>query len=102
MILKNFVKDFRPFFNLPFISTIIEKVIATRLLDHMSENDSMNRLQSAYWKGHSTETALLRVHHIVSAADQGYGVGLILIDLSAALDTVDHTILFTFLESYIG
>ena len=69
----------------------------------MTENDLMDPLQSAYRKGHSTETALLRVHNdIVSAVDKGHGVCLILLDLSAAFDTVDHTILLTFLEQHIG
>ena len=93
----------RPVSNLSFLSKVIEKVIASRLLDHMTENDLMDPLQSAYRKGHSTETALLRVHNdIVSAVDKGHGVCLILLDLSAAFDTVDHTILLTFLEQHIG
>ena len=63
----------------------------------------MDQYQSAYRKGHSTETALVRVHNdIVSAVDKGCGVCLILLDLSAAFDTVDHTILCTFLENHIG
>ena len=69
----------------------------------MKENDLLDPMQSAYRKGHSTETALLRVHNdIVSAVDKGHGVCLILLDLSAAFDTVDHTILLTFLEEHIG
>ena len=91
---REILKNFRPVSNLSFLSKIIEKVIAARLLDHMTENNLMDPLQSAYRKGHSTETALLRVHNdIVSAVDKGNGVGLILLDLSAAFDTVDHTIL---------
>jgi len=100
---KEVLKNFRPVSNLSFLSKVIEKVVAARLVDHMSENRLMDPFQSAYRKGHSTETALLRVHNdIVSAVDKGRGVCLILLDLSAAFDTVDHTILLTFLEEYIG
>ena len=96
-------KNYRPVSNLSFLSKVIEKVVAARLLEHMSENNLLDPMQSAYRKGHSTETALLRVHNdILSAVDKGNGVGLILLDLSAAFDTVDHTIFLTFLEDCIG
>lgn len=89
--------------NLAFLSKVIEKVVASRLLDHMEANNLLDPMQSAYRKGHSTETALLRVHDdIVSAVDKGHGVCLVLLDLSAAFDTVDHTILLTFLEEHMG
>ena len=69
----------------------------------MRENNLLDPMQSVYRSGHSTETALLRVHSdIVSAIDKGRGVFLILLDLSAAFDTVDHTILLSFLKDYIG
>ena len=63
----------------------------------------MDPFQLAHREGHSTETAPVRVHNdIVSAVDQGHGVCLILLDLSTAFDTVDHTILCTFLDDFIG
>ena len=97
------LKNFRPVSNLSFISKVIEKVVASRLLDHMVGNDLLEPFQSAYRSGHSTETALLRVHNdIVNAVDQGKGVCLILLDLSAAFDTVDHDILLDFLKNHIG
>ena len=96
-------KNYRPVSNLPFISKVIEKVIAARLLDHMQENNLLDPMQSAYKKSHSTETALLRIHNdIISSIDRGKGVFLILLDLSAAFDTVDHHILLSFLENHIG
>ena len=101
---QEILKNFRPVSNLSFVSKVIEKVIAARLLDHMKENGLMYPYQSAYRKGHSTETALVRVHNdIVSAVDKkGSGVYLILLDLSVAFDTVDHTIFLTFLRRHMG
>ncbi len=97
------LKNFRPVSNLSFISKVIEKVVAARLQDHMNANNLLDPMQSAYRAGYSTETALLRVHNdIVSSVDNGKGVFLVLLDLSAAFDTVDHEILLKFLEDYIG
>ena len=100
---QNVMKHYRPVSNLSFISKVIERVVASRLLDHMVMNDLLDPFQSAYRKGHSTETAIVHVHNdIVSAVDKGNGVCLVLLDLSADFDTVDHTILCTFLEDFIG
>ena len=50
-----------------------------------------------------TETALLRVQNdILSTMDEKTGVFLILLDLSAAFDTVDHHLLLSFLETHVG
>ena len=50
--------------------------------------------QSAYKQLHITETALVRVNNdILVALDNHQSVILILLDLSAAFDTVDHRIL---------
>ena len=52
-------KNFRPVSNLSFLSKIIEKIMANRLFQHMSDNDLHDKMQSAYKAYHSTETALL-------------------------------------------
>ena len=97
------LKNYRPVSNLPFLSKVIEKVIASRLLEHIKENNLLDTLQSAYKKAHSTETALLRVQNdILSSIGQKRGSFLILLDLSAAFDTVDHDLLLSFLENHAG
>ena len=72
-----------------FISKIIEKAIATQI--HLINNDIVDNFQSAYKTGHSCETALLRVYNdIVTTIGRGNGAMLVLLDLSAAFDTIDH------------
>ena len=97
------LKNYHPVSNLSFISKVIERVVASQILDHMRENNLLDAMQSVYRSGHSTETALFRVHsNIVSAIDKGRGVFLILLDLSATFNTVDHTILLSFHYDYVG
>ena len=96
------LKNYRPVANLSFISKIIEKAIATQIHDHLINNDIVDNFQSAYKAGHSCETALLRVYNdIVTTIGRGNGAILVLLDLSAAFDTIDHN-LFCILEKYVG
>ena len=54
-------------------------------------------------RGHSCETALLRVYNnIVTTIGRGKGAMLVLLDLSAAFDTIDYANLFCILEKYVG
>ncbi len=96
-------KHYRPISNLSFISKLVEKVVAIRTKQHMSTHRLYEKMQSAYREHHSTETALLRVHNdIMQAIDDKGAVVLLLLDLSAAFDTVDHQILLTRLSTHLG
>ena len=55
--------NFRPVSNLKFLSKVIEKTAATRLMNYLCDNDLNESLQSAYKEHHSCETALLRVQN---------------------------------------
>lgn len=60
-------------------------------------------MQSAYKIAHSTESALIKVQNdILLQLDKQRGVILILLDLSAAFDTIDHQILFDRLATRLG
>ena len=82
--------NYRPISNLNTMSKIVERLFMSRLVDHVKQSPNYNRLQSAYRRGHSTETALLKLlNDVYSAADNGFRTALIQLDLSAAFDTID-------------
>lgn len=93
------LSNYRPVSNLPFISKVLEKVVSIRLTGYLTENGLQEPMQSAYRKQHSTETALMRVQHDILGALSGQNACLmVLLDLSAAFDTVDHTQLLSTLR----
>ena len=86
---SDILKNYRPVSNLTFISKVIEKVISGRLNDHLINN-------SLFRDEHSTETALIKVQNdILSALDTGSSAILLMLDLSAAFDTIDNDILLS-------
>ena len=89
--------------NLPFIGKTIERVVNHQLMEHLSAHGLLKPLQSSYRNSHSTETAVLKVSSdIMSYLCSGFSVALILLDLSAAFDTVNHHILLNRLEHSFG
>ena len=83
--------NYRPVSNLSFLSKILEKLVAKRLPSHMDNHNLHEVMQLAYKKYHSTETTLVRVQNdILTYIDNKHGVILVLLDLSAAFDTIDH------------
>ena len=91
---NNVMDNFRPVSNLSFISKLTERVVLKRLTDHILCNNIHEHFQSAYKPNHSTETAMMRVQSdILMSLDNKRGVVLIMLDISAAFDTVDHSLL---------
>ena len=95
--------NYRPISNLNNISKILERLFLRNIIDHVSSSPRFDSSQSAYRKDHSTETALLRLlNDIYCAADKKFRSLLILLDLSAALDTLVITTLIRRLEHTSG
>ena len=99
----NDLNNYRPISNLSFLSKLIEHVIAARLSSHFSSHNLMSKLQSAYSKFHSSETALLYVQNdILASLDGSHSTALLVLDLSIAFDTIGHSILTHHLQFRFG
>ncbi len=96
----NVLKNFRPISNIQFLAKVTESVVASRLKDHLSHNGLHEDYQSAYRTGHSTETALLKVKSdILRELDNNRVVLMVMLDLTAAFDTINHNILINRLHT---
>ncbi len=97
------LSNYRPISNLPFIGKIIEKVVFNQLNNYLNSNGYLDHFQSGFRMHHSTETALIKIiNDIRFNSDSGKISVLVLLDLSAAFDTVDHNILLERLENWVG
>ena len=87
-------KNFRLISKLQFESKLTECVVASQIQFHMITNNLFPQLQSTYRSHHSPETALLKAtNDLLMNMDKGHVSLLLLLDLSAAFNTVDHGIL---------
>ncbi len=94
------IENYRPISLLPSIAKTLERVVFNQVSLFLSQNNKLDAKQSGFRSGHSTETALLSVTEAlqIAKADSKSSV-LILLDLSAAFDTVNHQILLSTLSS---
>ena len=77
--------------------------MSSQLLSHLDESCLLTGFQSAYRRFHSTESALLNIQDdLFLNMSEGSTTALTLLDLSAAFDTIDHSILFHRLHECYG
>ena len=95
--------SYRPRSGFSFLSKLIERLILFRHLSHVTDFNLLSPSQSAYRTNYLTETALLPIQNdLLVAADAGFGSALLLLNLSAAFDTVDHCILIERMATTFG
>ena len=79
------------------------KCALAQMYSYLLQNDLFPSSPSAYRKNNSTETALLRsTNDILQATDKHEDTILVLLDLSAAFDTIDHEVLLNRLNQRFG
>ena len=81
--------------SLSFISKLIEQAVASEIGSFLETMlTSLNKFQSASTSSSTLQTALPEIHNnVLTAMDSGKVTALTLLDLSAAFDTIDHSIL---------
>src|SRR5208282_2313227 len=97
------MRSYRPISNLPVLSKLLERTVAKQFLDYLKSSDLLPDLQSVYRAHHFTETAIRKIQSdILQAIDAGDLAALMLLDMSAAFDTVDHSTLLRRLRVSYG
>lgn len=95
--------NYRPVCDLKYLHKLIERTVLPQIYSHMSTNSLHIPNQSGYRPNHSCETLLLRIVNDILVSMDGFKCTvLILLDLSAAFDTVDHEVLLDILYYEIG
>ena len=90
-----------PISNLSFMSKVLEKVVFGGLNVHLNSYHLFKVFQSAYKQFYSIEHALLKVHNDTSLnMDTGKATALTLLDISAAFDSIDYSVLLDRLSAW--
>jgi hypothetical protein len=92
--------NYRPISIIPTISKVIEKIVLTRLISHISKHNLFNNNQHGFMKDKSTTSALIDLlEYIIDQLENGHIVTGILLDFSKAFDSLGHELLLRKLET---
>lgn len=84
------LQNYRPVSNLAFLSKILEKAALNQITNHIEANNLLPSYQSAYRKYHGVETAMIKMYSdLLETIDKNQVSIVVMVDLSAAFDTID-------------
>ena len=97
------LENFRPVWNLPFVSKLIQKKFLDQLLCHLNQSNLWH-ISNQLIAQNTAPRQLSFVFSVTSwlLLDSCSISILTLLDLSAAFDTIDHSILLTLLKNTFG
>ena len=99
-ILKRRNLDKSALSKLSFLSKTLVRVVEKQLNTYLTNNKILDTFQSAYTSSKSTETEIIQILNFIHiSASSHFGSLIILLDLSSAFGTIDHTILLNRLSS---
>ena len=94
-------KNYRPVAIIPILSKVLERVIFNQMVSYLTEHSLIHPNHHAYRANHNTTTALLQMHDVwLDSLEKGEMAGVCFLDMSAAFDIVDHSLLISKLELY--
>ena len=97
---KTEVGNYRPVSILSIISKVFEKVVYDQIESHLNDKKLLYKFQSGFRTRYSTDTCLIHLTDFLKfQMDKGNLIGMVLLDLQKAFDTVDHSILLMKLEA---
>lgn len=97
---KTEVGNYRPVSILSIISKVFEKVVYDQIESYLNDKKLLYKFQSGFRTRYSTDTCLIHLTDFLKfQMDKGNLIGMVLLDLQKAFDTVDHSILLMKLEA---
>ena len=88
------IGNYRPVSVLTSLSKILERAVLVQVEKHCMEKGLLYELQSGFRSTFSTDTCLIYLHdYIRTNISKGNFVGMLLLDVQKAFDSVDHVML---------
>ena len=95
------MNNYRPVSNLCLLSKLVEHCMLKQLINQCNTNWLIPDFQSAYRANYSTVTSLIKMcNDIFWSMEKQQITMMVILDLSATFDMVDHNILLDILQDH--